>query len=150
MAFLQSVMCPMNLKGSGDNEQICFSNYNEVFGLPRGTIFGINRASLNRWKYAGDESKGEMYLEPPFDFSNMTNHQLVLERTPGGMTNPNNADAWSRQMGTMKCAPGTVPVWRGSAFMRTQSGKMQPVSIWQCTIPNSPTDKVRTQGMTYA
>lgn len=150
MAFLQRVMCPNNMTRSGDNEQVCFTNYNELFGVPRGTIFGVNAASLNRWKYAGDEWKGEQFLQPPFDYAGHTNYQVVLEASPNGQTNPNNADASARQLGTMRCAPGTQPVWRGSAFMRTASGKKQPVSIWQCEATGGARDRIRTQGMLYA
>jgi hypothetical protein len=150
MAFLQRVMCPNNMARTGDNEQICFSNYTELYGVPRGTIFGVNAASLNRWKYAGDEARGERFLEPPFDYAGHTNYQLVLERTSEGVTSPNNADAAAMQLGTMRCAPGTRPVWRGSARMRTAGGKSQPVSIWQCEAESGPRDKVRTQSMLYA
>lgn len=150
MAFLQRVMCPNNMTRSGDNEQLCFTNYNELFGVPRGTIFGVNANALNAYKYAGEEWKGEQFLQPPFDYAGHTNYQLVVEKSAQGMTSPNTADAAQKQLGTMRCAPGTRPVWRGSAFMRTASGKNQPVSIWQCETTNGPRDKMRTQGMLYA
>lgn len=152
MAFLQQVMCPNNMtRGTGShNQQICFTNYNELFGVPRGTIFGVNANSLNRWKYVGEEWKGEQFLEPPFDYSGQTNYQIVLESSGKGTTSPNNASEAQRALGTMRCAPGTTPVWRGSANMRTTSGQLQPVSIWQCEVNGGPRAKPRTYTYQYA
>jgi len=149
MSFLQQVMCPVNMTKGDHNEQICFSNYNELFGVRRGTIFGVNSASLNRWKYVGD-TQDEKFLPPPFDYAGHTNYQLVLENKLGGMTNPNNASRDALQLGSMRCAPGTTPVWRGSANLRTHSGKMQPVSIWQCEVIGGPRNRIRTQSLLYA
>jgi len=150
MAFLQQVMCPNNMTRSDHNEQICFSNYDALYGVPRGTIFGINAASMNRWKYVGEEWKGEQFLEPPFDIAGQTNYQIILEKEGKGVTSPNNASEAQRALGAMKCAAGTTPVWRGSTFVRTADGKMQPVSVWQCEASGGPRAKMRTNSMLYA
>jgi hypothetical protein len=49
----------------------------------------------------------------------------------------------------MKCAPGTTPVWRGSARMRTADGALHPVSVWQCEVAGGPRDKVRRHAYAY-
>jgi predicted chitinase len=54
-----------------------------------------------------------------------------------------------RALGAMKCAPGTTPVWRGSARMRTADGALHPVSVWQCEVAGGPRDKVRRHAYAY-
>jgi len=148
MAFLQQVMCPVNMAGAGDNAQWCYVNYNELHGVPRGTIFGVNRNAVDRWKYSRGDTP-ELFLEPPFDEAGHTNYQIVLEADAKNVTSPNDASPANLALGAMKCAPGTVPVWRGSTSMRTATGKSRPVSIWQCEAPSGPRDKVRRHSYQY-
>lgn len=149
-AFLQQVMVPNNMDRRGINEQVCFVNYNELHGVRRGTIFGVNAAALNRWKTVGEEHKGEPTLPPPFDKAGMTNHQIILEKAVGDKTSPDQATAAQRALGAMKCGAGLKPVWRGSGVMRTVSGNPQAVSVWQCVVPGSAQDRVRTRSILYA
>jgi len=148
MAFLQQVMCPSNMAGVGDNAQWCYTNYNEVHGVPRGTIIGVNRNAVNRWKYSTG-SRGELFCEPPFDEAGHTNYQIILEPDAQTLTSPNDASEAGRALGAMKCAPGTVPVWRGSTTMRDSSNNDRPVSVWQCEVANGPRHKARRHAYQY-
>jgi hypothetical protein len=148
MAFLQQVMCPVNMAGTGDNQQWCYKNYDELHGVPRGTILGVNRNAVDRWKYSRGDTP-ELFCEPPFDVAGHTNHQIILEPNAKTVTSPNDATDDQRALGAMRCAPGTIPVWRGSTLMRTQGGKQQPVSVWQCEVTGGPRDKVRRHAYQY-
>lgn len=153
-ARLRRRMCPNNMTRSDHNAQVCFENGGQLFGVARGTIFGVNAASLNRWKMAFQaEGTPEPTLEPPFDYAGQTNYQLVLEAaTPTGMTttSPNEATAAQRAMGALKCAPGTTPVLRGAALLPSDDGtQLQPVSIWQCEA-NPRVRPQRTRALLYA
>lgn len=166
-ALLRPRMCPNNMTRSDHNAQVCFENGGQLFGVARGTIFGVNAASLNRWKMTFQpEGTPEPTLEPPFDYAGQSNYQLVLEApTANGMTttSPNEATPAQRAMGAMKCAPGTTPVLRGAALLRTTTSKaekwnvssskvtpaLQPVSIWQCEA-NPRVRPQRTRALLYA
>jgi hypothetical protein len=148
MAFLQQVMCPVNMAGAGAQAQWCYVNHDELHGVPRGTIFGVNRAAVDRWKYSRGDTP-EQFCAPPFDAAGHTNHQIIVERDDRSVTSPNEATPAGRALGAMKCAPGTTPVWRGSARMRTADGAAHPVSVWQCEVAGGPRDKVRRHAYGY-
>jgi len=148
MAFLQQVMCPINMAGSGTQAQWCYKNYDELHGVPRGTIFGVNRNAVDRWKYSRGDTP-ELFCEPPFDAAGHTNYQIVLEPNKDTITSPNDASEAGRALGAMRCAPGTTPVWRGSTVMRSAVGQERPVSIWQCEVTGGPRDKLRKFSYQY-
>lgn len=157
-------MCPINFQKSGDDAQICFINYDELSGVPRGQIFGLNARSMNRWKYMGGEATRpvnqypeavvpwEEFLGEPFDYLGMTNHQLVFQDTQdcNPSRDPTSCPSPCCSTGAMRCKPGTIPIWRGCSRVRAQNGELQPVSIYQCVNPRSPMNYVRNQQYQYA